>query len=219
VIASMCDGIMARVFGHQLVVELAAFSSKPVINGLSDWSHPCQALADVMTIKERLGDLTGRKLAYIGDGNNVARSLLHACVRTGMHFAIAAPEGYRLDDALIESSQSRADKHGMSISETNQPAEAARDADVIYTDVWTSMGQEAEQQTREKAFAGFQVDGALMKHAKPTAIAMHCLPAHRNVEISDEVIDGPQSAIFQQAENRLHSQRVLLEILLGKRSD
>ena len=214
VISSMCDGIMARVYGHQLIVELAAYSSVPVINGLSDWSHPCQALADLMTIKERFGELAGRKLTYVGDANNVARSLLSACVKTGMQFAIAAPQGYGLDDGIVESARMRAGKSGASIMETTRPQEAVRDADVVYTDVWASMGQETEAQQREKDFAGFQVNAGLMELAQPTAVAMHCLPAHRNVEISDDVLDGPQSLVFQQAENRLHSQRALLELLL-----
>jgi len=216
VLASMCDGIMARVFAHQLIVELAAHSSKPVINGLSDWSHPCQALADLMTIRERFGQLAGRKLAYIGDGNNVARSLLHACVRSGLHFAIAAPPGYALDAGTIEAGQVEADRQGVTILQTQDPREAADHADVVYTDVWTSMGQEAESTAREQAFAGYQVNAALMECARPTAIVMHCLPAHRNVEITDEVLDGPQSIVFEQAENRLHSQRTLLELLLGR---
>jgi len=215
VVSSMCDAIMARVYGHQLVVELATYGSVPVINGLSDWSHPCQALADMMTIKERFGELAGRKLAYIGDANNVARSLLSACVKTGMSFAIAAPAGYGLSGGLVESARMQANIPEASILETTDPKEAVHGADVVYTDVWTSMGQEAETQQRQRDFAGFQVNADLMKLAQPTAVAMHCLPAHRNVEISDDVLDGPQSIVFQQAENRLHSQRALLEVLLA----
>jgi ornithine carbamoyltransferase len=218
VLASMCDGIMARVFAHQLIVELAAHSSKPVINGLSDWSHPCQALADLMTIRERFGQIAGRKLAYIGDGNNVARSLLHACVRNGLHFAIAAPQGYAMDVGTIEAGLTEADRQGVTILQTEDPHEAAEHADVVYTDVWTSMGQEAESATREQAFARFQVNAALMERARPTAIVMHCLPAHRNVEITDEVLDGPQSIVFEQAENRLHSQRTLLEVVMTNKA-
>ncbi len=214
VLASMCDGIMARVFAHQIIVELAAHSSKPVINGLSDWSHPCQALADLMTIRERFGQVAGRKLAYIGDGNNVARSLMHACVRSGLHFVIAAPQGYALDVGTIEAGLTEADRQGVTILQTEDPHEAAEHADVVYTDVWTSMGQEAESAAREHAFARFQVNAALMERARPTAIVMHCLPAHRNVEITDEVLDGPQSIVFEQAENRLHSQRTLLEVVM-----
>jgi len=215
VISSMCNGIMARVYSHQLVVELSTYGTVPVINGLSDWSHPCQALADMMTIKERFGELAGRKLAYIGDGNNVARSLLSACVQTGMQFAIAAPDGYGLDAGQIESARMQAGKQGASIVETNEPGEAVRSADVVYTDVWASMGQESEAEKRKKDFEGFQVDADLVALAQPTAVVMHCLPAHRNQEISSEVLDGSQSVVFQQAENRLHSQRALLELLLG----
>ncbi|MHC4442481.1 MAG: ornithine carbamoyltransferase [Planctomycetota bacterium] len=216
VISSMCDGIMARVFAHQLVVELANNSTVPVINGLSDWSHPCQALADVMTMKEHFGELKGLKLAYIGDGNNVARSLLNACAKLGISFTIAAPQEYQLDNGTVESSKTVANKSGSDIMVTTQPTEAIVDADVVYTDVWTSMGQENEQQKREKAFAGYQVNAQLIEQAKPQTVVMHCLPAYRNYEITDDMVDGPQSIIFQQAENRMHSQRVLLEILLGR---
>ena len=203
VISSMCDGIMARVFGHQLVVELARFSSVPVINGLSDFSHPCQALTDVMTIKEKLNRLEGLKLAYIGDANNVARSLMTACAMMGVNFSIAAPAGYQFDSGDLESAHLLADRSGAKVIQMDQPAEAVRDADVLYTDVWTSMGQEAESKQREKAFADYQVNTNLLKHAKSGALVMHCLPAHRNMEITDEVLDGPQAVVFEQAENRL----------------
>jgi len=216
VVASMCDGIMARVYAHQLVVELASYSSVPVINGLSDWSHPCQALADLMTVQEHFGKLADLKLAYIGDGNNVARSLLLSCAKMGMSFAIASPENYQLDDGMIQSAKSMAKDTGAGITVTTVPAEAADDADIVYTDVWTSMGQETEQAEREKAFAGYQINADLMKQARPQAVVMHCLPAYRNVEITDEIVDGPQSVIFQQAENRLHSQRALLEVLMAR---
>ena len=216
VISSMCDGIMARVFGHQLVVELARFSKVPVINGLSDFSHPCQALADLATIKEKLGKLEGLKMAYIGDAYNVARSLMNACALAGMHFAIAGPPGYQFNPGDLETARMLANQPGTVIVQTESPAEAARDADILYTDVWTSMGQESERQQREKALAGYRIDAELLKRAKPTALVMHCLPAHRNMEITDEVIDGPQSIIFDQAENRLHCQRALLELLLAR---
>jgi ornithine carbamoyltransferase len=216
VISSMCDGVMARVFAHQLVVELAQHSTIPVINGLSDWSHPCQALADMMTIQEHFSRLKGLKFTYIGDGNNVARSLLMACAKLGISFAIAAPGNYQLDNGLIESAKTVASKSEADIIATTQPGEAVADADVIYTDVWTSMGQEQEQQEREKAFADYQVNAQLVKQAKSEAVVMHCLPAYRNYEITDEVMDSPQSIIFQQAENRLHSQRALLEVLMGQ---
>jgi ornithine carbamoyltransferase len=217
VISSMADVIMARVYAHQSVVELAANADVPVINGLSDWAHPCQAVADLMTIKERLGEFKGLRLAYIGDANNVARSLLNACVRTGMSFCIASPSGYQIDQALVQHARGAGAHSGLQIVTCEDPAEAADDADVVYTDVWTSMGQEAERAEREKAFAGFQVNEELMRRAKPTALAMHCLPAHRGSEITDEVIDGPQSVIFEQAENRLHTQRALLEVLLSRK--
>ena len=216
VVSSMCDGIMARVYAHQLLIELAANSSVPVINGLSDWSHPCQALCDAMTIQEHFGDLAGRKLAYVGDGNNVARSLLNVCSQLGIAFAIASPDGYRLEDGVVDPAASWAERSGVTIAMTDSSAEAVVDADVVYTDVWTSMGQDAERAEREKAFADYQINSELVKKAKPGAVVMHCLPAYRNLEITDEVVDGPQSLIFQQAENRLHSQRALLEVLLTR---
>lgn len=216
VISGMADVIMARVYAHQAVVELAAHASVPVINGLSDWAHPCQAVADLLTAREHFGELKGLRMAYIGDANNVARSLLNACVKTGMDFAIASPPGYQMDQGVVQHARSGFAQHGAEVYCYEDPAEAASGADIVYTDVWTSMGQEAEQAEREKAFAKYQVNGELMRHAKPTAVAMHCLPAHRGSEITDEVIDGPQSVIFQEAENRLHTQRALLEILLSR---
>lgn len=217
VMSGMCDGIMARVKAHQVLVELAARSTVPVINGLSDWSHPCQALADVMTLQEHFGSVAGRKLAFIGDGNNVARSLLSASVKLGMIFAIAAPKKYQLDDGVIQSAHDKAGRSGATIILTEKPEEAAADADVLYTDVWTSMGQESERTAREADFSGYQINAALVKKAKPKAVIMHCLPAYRGLEITDEVMDSSQSVVFQQAENRLHSQRALLEVLLGRR--
>ncbi|HSW44623.1 MAG TPA: ornithine carbamoyltransferase [Phycisphaerae bacterium] len=214
VISSMCDAIMARVFGHQLVIELARFSRVPVINGLSDFSHPCQALSDLTTIQEKLGRLAGLKVAYIGDANNVARSLRNGCVMMGVHFAIAAPRDYQFSKGDLETAHLLAGKSGASLTQTAAPAEAADGADVLYTDVWTSMGQENESRQREKTFADYQLNAGLLRRAKPTALVMHCLPAHRNMEITDEVIDGPQSVIFDQAENRLHCQRALLELLM-----
>ncbi len=216
VIASMCNGIMARVYSHQSVVELAAASKVPVINGLSDWAHPCQALADMMTIQEHFGKLAGLKVAYIGDANNVARSLLIACAKLGVSYSIATPPGYAMNDGTLEYSNSVVRDSGVKITATHEPAEALAGADVVYTDVWTSMGQESEREQREKVFAPYQVNATLLKRARPTAVVMHCLPAYRNLEITDDVIDGPQSIIFQQAENRLHSQRALLEVLLDR---
>ncbi len=217
VISSMCDGIMARVYGHQLVVELARFSSVPVINGLSDFSHPCQALTDMLTIKEKLGRLAGLKLAYIGDANNVARSLMNACAMMGVNFAAAAPPGYQFEEGDLATGRLLADRSGSQVMQTDKPAEAARDADVLYTDVWTSMGQEDESEQRDRAFAGYQINRELLKQARPDAMVMHCLPAHRNLEITDEVLDGPQAVAFEQAENRLHAQRALLEVLMRPR--
>ncbi len=216
VMASMCDVIVARVFAHQTVIELAAHSVTPVINGLSDWAHPCQALADVMTIREHFGDTQGLRVAYIGDSNNVSRSLMNACVRTGMSFNLATPEGYEMDQGVMEFARSEAAKTQAEVSVTTDPGEAVADVDVIYTDVWTSMGQEDQRAQREKDFAAYQVNAKLLERAKSTAVVMHCLPANRNQEITDEVIDGSQSIIFQQAENRLHSQRALLEVLLSR---
>ncbi len=217
VISSMCDGIMARVYGHQLVVELARFSSVPVINGLSDFSHPCQALTDLLTIKEKVGRLAGLKLAYIGDANNVARSLMNACAMMSVNFAAAAPPGYQFEEGDLETGRLLAARSGSQVVQTDKPAEAASGADVLYTDVWTSMGQEDESEQRNRAFAGYQINMGLLKHAKPGALVMHCLPAHRNMEITDEVLDGPQAVAFEQAENRLHAQRALLEVLMGPR--
>ena len=214
VVSSMCDAMVARVYTHQTVVELAANSSVPVINGLSDWAHPCQVLSDLMTIKEHFGEYVGRKLAFLGDGNNVSRSLISACAGAGVHFAIASPEGYGLDEGTVEWARSLAAKSKATVAATRDPDEAVADADVIYTDVWTSMGQEAEREEREEAFADLQINADLVRLAKPTAIVMHCLPANRNFEITDDVLDGPQSVVFRQAENRLHSQRALLEVML-----
>jgi ornithine carbamoyltransferase len=216
VIASICDGICARVFGHQLVVELSMHSTVPVINALSDWAHPCQALADLMTLQEHFGKLAGLRVAYVGDANNVARSLLNACTKLGISVSVASPKGYEMQAGVVESAWPAARKSGATIQLTDQPSVAVDGADVVYTDVWTSMGQEAEQVEREQAFAGFQVNVELMRAAKDSAVVLHCLPAHRNLEISDDVLDGQQSLVFPQAENRLHTTRALLEVLLGR---
>jgi ornithine carbamoyltransferase len=208
------DGIMIRTFAQATVEELARFATIPVINGLTDLHHPCQALADLLTIQEKKKKLKGLTLAYVGDGNNVANSLIQACVKVGMHFAIACPRGYELDAAVLGKARAEGRKTGASVNATNDPASAVRNADVVYTDVWASMGQEAEHTKRTKAFRSYQVDGKLMKAADKSAIVMHCLPAHRGEEITADVIDGPQSAIFDQAENRLHAQKAVLDILL-----
>ncbi len=215
VLASMVQGIMARVFDHAHVEQLAAWSKVPVINGLSDYSHPCQAMADVLTIKERFGRLEGLKLAYIGDGNNVATSLLFAATKFGFDFAIATPQGYALPEAVLAKGRELAQASGIRIITTESVEEAAQGAHVLYTDTWTSMGQEAEAEARRKVFKDYQINANLLKVADANSIVMHCLPAHRGEEITDEVADGAHSAIFQQAENRLHAQKAILVHLMA----
>ena len=217
VLSRYVDGIMARVFAHAHIVELAESSRVPVINGLSDHEHPCQALADALTIIEHLGKLKGLQVAFLGDGNNVARSLMFACALGGARFVCASPKGYALDDASLAQAREFARISGGAVTLTADPQSAVRDADVIYTDVWASMGQEAEAVERAKIFLPYQVNAALVALAKPTAIVMHCLPAHRGAEITDEVIDGPRSVVFDQAENRMHAQKAVLAILLASR--
>ncbi|MBT9558612.1 MAG: ornithine carbamoyltransferase [Myxococcales bacterium] len=216
VLSRYVDLIMARVYAHADVEELAATSRVPVINGLSDLHHPCQVLADLQTIAERFGALERRHLAYVGDGNNMAHSLLLGCARAGMSVSVATPEGYACRPEIVARARAQAAAFGQSIVTTTRPAEAVTGADAVYTDVWASMGQEQEQARRLRDFAGFQVDAALMAHAKPTAIFLHCLPAHRGEEVSAEVCDGPQSVIFDEAENRLHAQKALMLMLLGE---
>lgn len=214
VLSHYVDAIMIRTFEHGRVEELAEHSSIPVINGLTDMAHPCQALADLMTIQEVKGKLAGLKMAYIGDGNNVAHSLMMAAAKTGMKMMVASPEGYEPDQQVFKLAEETAGVTGAEIIITNDPKEAAADADVIYTDVWTSMGQEEENEIRLKAFAGFQVNEELVRLAKKDFMFLHCLPAHRGEEVAAEVIDGKNSYVFQQAGNRLHAQKaLLLEIL------
>lgn len=215
VLSGYVSGIMARVFAHEHVLELAKWASIPVINGLSDYNHPCQALSDVMTIYEKFGHMDGLKVAFIGDGNNVATSLLHACAKLGMDFTIASPEGYDLSDKVLADAREMAKVSGISIKTLRDPKEAVSGVDVIYTDTWTSMGQEAETEKRKAVFPPYQVNNALLKLASPNAIVMHCLPAHRGQEITDEVADGPQSVLFPQAHNRLHAQKAILVELLA----
>jgi len=215
VLSRYVQGIMARVFAHRDIEQLAVYSRVPVINGLSDYSHPCQALSDVFTIWEHWGELRGKRLAFIGDGNNVANSLLFAGAKVGMDVVVASPPGYEPHPAVVKLARDAAACFGSQIEILNDPVAAVRDADVIYTDVWTSMGQEAEAQVRKARFAGFQVNTALVAQAKPEAIVMHCLPAHRGEEITDEVADGPQSVLFEQAENRLHAQKAILVKLMS----
>ncbi|HEY9753579.1 MAG TPA: ornithine carbamoyltransferase [Oculatellaceae cyanobacterium] len=208
------DGIMARTFDHETITSLAKHANVPVVNGLSDQEHPCQALADFQTLIEHKGSHKGVKLAYIGDANNVANSLMLMAATLGTDFAIACPAHYQPNATVWMKVMQLAAKSGAKMTLTHDPIEAATDADAIYTDVWTSMGQEAESEKREKAFAGFQVNKALVSHAKKDAIVMHCLPAHRGLEISADVIDGPQSVVFDQAENRLHAQKAILALVL-----
>ncbi|MHC4265590.1 MAG: ornithine carbamoyltransferase [Planctomycetota bacterium] len=211
VLSRYADGIMARTFEHDTVCELAACSTVPVINALTDWSHPCQAMADVLTIQQHYSTIEGIKLAFVGDGNNVARSLAFASAKLGMKMAIAAPKGYELDVETIEKANSIS---ANSITQTNDPVQAVADADIVYTDTWVSMGQEDEMQQRQKDFEGFQINAELLKSAPSSAKIMHCLPAHRGCEISDEAAESDNSIIFDQAENRLHFQRALLKKLL-----
>jgi len=216
VLSRYVDAIMARVFAHRDVEELAAYSRVPVINGLSDFNHPCQGMADLLTIYERYDKLTGLKLAYVGDGNNVAHSLLLGASKTGMHITVATPTGYEPHPAVVRLARTFATESGSEVIITNDPRQAVRDADVIYTDVWTSMGQEAEAEQRLKVFPPYQVNGELVAQARPEVIVMHCLPAHRGQEITDEVADGPHSVLFDQAENRMHAQKAILVSLLVK---
>ncbi len=213
VLSSMCDGIMARTFEHEKVTGLAKWSSVPVINGLTDYSHPCQAMTDMMTIEEHLGSLPGRTMAFIGDGNNVARSLSVACGRLGMKFVLASPKGYELPQEDIDRIMTQVPNMDFAI--TDDPYDAARDADVLYTDTWVSMGQEKEKEERLKEFKGFCIDEKLLAAAPKHTIVLHCLPAYRGLEITDGVIEGSQSRVFQQAENRLHFQKGLLAVLMG----
>ncbi|MFC0211088.1 ornithine carbamoyltransferase [Paenibacillus chartarius] len=215
VLSRYLDGIMIRTFGHKRVIELARSATIPVINGLTDLSHPCQALADYQTIKEQKGQLQGLKVAYIGDGNNMLHSLLMGAAKLGIDFAAATPEGYDADPEVVRVSMEQAAKSGAKVELVRDPKEAVRDADVIYTDVWASMGFEEEQQEREKAFANYQVNEELAKLAKPDYLFMHCLPAHRGEEVSEGVIDGPNSIIYDQAENRLHAQKAVMAAIMS----
>jgi ornithine carbamoyltransferase len=213
VLSSMCNGIMARTFQHEKILNFAKYATVPVINGLTDYSHPCQAMADLMTMREKFGSLKGRTMAFIGDGNNVARSLSLACGKLGVRFIMASPAGYEFPSADMDKIMSQVPE--MDFQTARTPAEAVKEADVICTDTWVSMGQEAEKERRMKDFAGYIVDEALLAAAPKHAIVMHCLPAYRGMEISDGVMEGEQSVIFQEAENRLHFQKGLLAVLLG----
>lgn len=214
VLSRYVDAIMVRTFAHSNVEELARYSSVPVINGLSDFSHPCQALGDVLTIYEKKGGLKGVNLAYVGDGNNVAHSLLLVASKVGMNISVATPAGYECNPIVVKTAKEVARSTGSKVLLTQSPAEAVRGADIVYTDVWASMGQEAEREKRIRVFAPYRVDANLLAHAAPDVLVMHCLPAHRGEEISGEVIDGPHSIVFDQAENRLHAQKAILALLM-----
>ncbi|MBD3411126.1 MAG: ornithine carbamoyltransferase [Ignavibacteriales bacterium] len=214
VLSRYLDGIMIRTFSHQDVVDLARFGSIPVINGLTDLLHPCQALTDLYTILEKRGKLEGLKLTYVGDGNNMAHSLMHAASKIGMHVAVGAPKGYEPAKEIVENSKKNAAFWGTDVVVTNDPVEAVRDADVIYGDVWASMGQEAEADERKKLFEPFQINAELVKRAKDDYTFLHCLPAHRGEEVTAEIIDGPHSVVFDEAENRLHTQKAIMALLM-----
>ncbi|HET9476623.1 MAG TPA: ornithine carbamoyltransferase [Dehalococcoidia bacterium] len=216
VLSRYVDCIAARTFTQETVTELAENSRVPVINALSDREHPCQALADLLTVREKKGGLKGVTLAFIGDGNNVANSLSVGAGMSGMHFRIASPPGYEIDGPVADHAERVAAESGGSFRQVTDPGEAVDAADVVYTDVWASMGQEREAATRREAFSGYTVDARLMSRAKRDAIFMHDLPAHRGEEVTDEVIDGKQSVAFDQAENRMHAQKALLALVLGE---
>ncbi len=217
VLSRYLHGIVARTFSHQEVADLARSSQVPVINGLSDEAHPCQALSDLFTVQEKFGKLRGVRIAYVGDGNNVCHSLIEACALMGADLAIASPTGYEPDRKTLQWGQAAGRKSGGRITVARSPQEAVREAKVVYADVWTSMGQEKEKEERLQAFQGFQVDGKLMAQAATGALFMHCLPAHRGEEVSNEVMDSRRSIVYDQAENRLHVQKAILLALMGKR--
>jgi ornithine carbamoyltransferase len=208
------DAIMARTFGHDIVEQLAEGAKVPVINGLTALVHPCQILADLMTVQEKKRKLEGLKMTFLGDGNNVAHSLLYGCAKVGMHLTLGVPEGFEPDEKVLQQAKQDAEKTGAKLVVTHDIKEALEDASVIYTDVWASMGQEDEQAARAKVMKPYQLNSQALKQARSDAIVLHCLPAHRGEEITDEVIDGPQSVVFDQAENRLHAQMsVLVQVI------
>ena len=216
VLSRYLSGIMIRTFDHQDVMDLAKHATIPVINGLTDLLHPCQILADLFTISEKKGKLKGLKLAYVGDGNNVAHSLLYGCSKVGMHISIASPNGYKPNEEIVNAALENAKTMNSKIEIVENPEEAVKDADVIYTDVWASMGQESEAIERKKIFNKYQVNEKLVKLAKEDYIFLHCLPAHRGDEVVDEVIDSPNSVVFDEAENRLHVQKAIMVLLMKK---
>jgi ornithine carbamoyltransferase len=208
------NGIMARVFTHETILDLVKYSTVPVINGLSDFAHPCQALADLFTIYEKKGNLFGLKLAYIGDGNNVAHSLIYGCSKVGIDIALACPKGYEPDPKVVSEGREEASKKGKVVMVTNDPGEAVHGVDVIYADVWASMGKENERSERIKRFKPYQVNAELVNKANQDYLFMHCLPAHRGEEVTDEIADSQNSVIFDQAENRLHTQKALMALIM-----
>ncbi len=215
VLSRYLSALTIRTFAHARVEELAANSSIPIINALTDEHHPCQALADAMTLEESLGDLRGRRVAFVGDGNNVAHSLIQAAGYLGFTLAIATPEGYRPDPAIVAAGRGHAEETGGRIELVTDPRDAVRAADAVYTDVWASMGREAEREERRQVFAGYTVDAAMMASAGPGAIFLHCLPAHRGDEVTDAVMDGPQSRVWDQAENRIYTEQAVLYALIS----
>ena len=214
VLSRYVDAIMARVFAHQTILDLAKYSRVPVINGLSDFSHPCQGLADLFTIYEKKGRLSGLRLAYVGDGNNVAHSLLYGCSKVGMNITLACPKNHEPNPEVVSKAKEEGRKSGCEVRITKDPKEAVKGADIVYTDVWASMGKEKEHEKRVKVFKPYQVNGKLVKEAEEDYIFMHCLPAHRGEEVTDEVADSENSVIFDQAENRLHTQKALLALIM-----
>jgi ornithine carbamoyltransferase len=214
VLSRYLDGIMIRTFAQAEVDELAAHADVPVINGLTDEFHPCQALADVMTIRERFGRLEGVRVTYLGDGNNVCHSLMVACAKLGAHFAAAVPEGYEPSEEVVGWARAAAEASGASVTVTRDPRAAAEGADVLYTDVWTSMGQEEERERRLRDLAGYGIDSQLLQLAGEDAVVLHCLPAHYGEEITEEVLYGPRSGVWDQAENRLHAQKALMALVI-----
>jgi ornithine carbamoyltransferase len=215
VLERYCDAIVIRTFAQSLVEDIAQIASVPVVNALTDDYHPCQGLADLLTIREHKGDLAGLTLAYVGDGNNMANTYLEAGALTGMHISIATPEGFEPPADVVKAARSRAELSGATLAVGHDAVEAVSGADVVVTDTWASMGQEQEHAERVAAFRALRVDSALMAHAAPGAIFMHCLPAHRGEEVTDEVIDSAASVVFDEAENRLHAQKALLSLILG----
>ena len=216
VLSRFVDGIMIRTYDHQDVLDLARFGQVPVINGLTDLLHPCQVMADLMTVYEHKGKLEGLKLAYIGDGNNMTNSLLYGCAKAGMDISVATPQGYEPNSEVVENAKADAKQTGSTITITTDPVEAMMNADVVCTDTWVSMGQEAEKAERIKVFKDYQIDGELFAKSKDDSIFIHCLPAYRGYEVTEDVIDGPNSAIFDEAENRLHAQKAVMAILMGE---